>query len=226
MCDLGRLSDVKALRSIFDPNELRLIDIGCGDGSLARKLAYVGATVMGVEPDSIQAQINASAESVENVQFFEAYANEIPADDSSVDGVIFSLSLHHVPRDEMQASLNEARRVIKPGGFMAVAEPLVEGSYNAAIELFHDETEVRQHAIEALQSFACPQFNDWRQYFYTTETRFESFDTFADHYINMTYNTFDRDIITSAAVRERFESNRDGNDYLLLQPMRIDLFSD
>ena len=109
---------------------------------------------------------------------------------------------------------------------MAVAEPLAEGSYNAVIELFHDETEVRQHAIEALQSFARPQFTDWRQYFYTTETRFESFDTFTDHYINMTYNTFDRNIITSAAVRERFESNRDGNDYLLLQPMRIDLYSD
>ncbi len=48
MGDLGRLSDVKALRKIFDPNGLRLIDIGCGDGALARKLAYVGATVLGV----------------------------------------------------------------------------------------------------------------------------------------------------------------------------------
>ena len=42
----------------------------------------------------------------------------------------------------------------------------------------------------------------------------------------MTYNTFDREIVTSSAVRERFESSRDGDDYLLLQPMRIDYFSD
>lgn len=226
MGELGRLSDVKALRKIFDPNGLRLIDIGCGDGTLAHKLAYVGATVIGVEPDSIQAQKNAAAQPVNNVQFIEARASDIPVDDGSVDGVIFSLSLHHVPRDEMQASLNEARRVIRPGGFMAVAEPLVEGSYNAAIELFHDETAVRQHAIEALDNFASPQFTAWKQYFYTTEQRYDNFETFADRYINMTYNTFDRDIVTSSAVRERFESNRDGDDYLLLQPMRIDYFSD
>ncbi len=226
MCDMGRLSDVRALRSIFDPDGLRLMDIGCGDGTLARKLAYVGATVTGVEPDSIQAQKNAAAEPMENVRFVQARACEIPADDNSVDGLIFSLSLHHVPRDQMRASLEEARRVIAPGGFMAVAEPLLEGSHNAAIELFHDETEVRQHAIEALKKFARPLFTNWRQYFYTSEARYDNFEVFSNRYINTTYNSLDRDIITSDAVRKRFESNRDGDDYLLLQPMRIDYYRD
>ncbi len=226
MCDLGVSTDVKALRNIFNPDGLKLVDVGCGAGDLARKLAWVGATVLGVEPDSIQAQKNAQAESVTNVEFVEAVAAEMPVDDATVDGVIFSLSLHHVPRDDMQASLEKARRALKPGGFLAVVEPLLEGTYNHCIELFHDETEVRHQAIDALEKYARPQFKNWQQYFYTTETRYENFDAFAGRYINMTYNSFNTDVICSDAVRERFEACRDGDDYLLLSPMRIDFFTD
>ena len=225
MTDLGRLSDVKALRAIFNPDGKRLIDVGCGDGDLVRKLAYVGARVLGVEPDTQQAQKNALAEPVENVEFVEARACDIPAEDGSVDGVIFSLSLHHVPRDEMQASLEKAQQVVKPDGFLAVAEPLLEGSYNDAIELFHDETIVRNHAIDAIKKYASPLFKNWTQYFYTTETRYPNFEAFVNRYANITYYDFDVDIVRSDAVRDRFESNRDGDDYLLLQPMRIDYFT-
>ena len=63
MIDLGKLSDVKALRRIINPDGLMLIDVGCGAGDLARKLAYVGATVIGVEPDTIQAQKNGAGSS-------------------------------------------------------------------------------------------------------------------------------------------------------------------
>ena len=224
--DLGRLSDVKALRTIFNPQGLRLVDVGCGDGTLARKLAYVGATVVGFEPDAVQAQKNAQAVPTANVTFFEARAKHIPVDDASVDGVIFSLSLHHVPREEMQASLEDARRVIRPGGFLAVVEPLPEGSYNDAIQLFHDETEVRQYAVEALTHYARPLFTHWQHYFYTTETRYGSFDDFADRYASITYSEFDPAIVRSDAVRERFEASRDGEGYLLLQPMRVDFYTD
>ena len=124
---LGTTTDVKALRQIFNPNGLRLVDVGCGAGDLSRKLAYVGASVLGVEPDTIQAKKNAEAEPVANVGFVEAVAHEMPVEGGSVDGVIFSLSLHHVPRTDMQASLEKAHGALKPGGFLAAVEPLLEG---------------------------------------------------------------------------------------------------
>ncbi|MEM7294212.1 MAG: class I SAM-dependent methyltransferase, partial [Pseudomonadota bacterium] len=213
--DFGTTSDVKALRSIFNPDGLKLVDVGCGAGDLARKLAYVGATVLGVEPDSVQAQKNAAADPVDNVEFVEAVAHEMPVDDHSVDGVIFSLSLHHVPQTDMQASLEKACRALKPDGFLAAVEPLFEGSYNDCIELFHNEQEVRENAIAALEKYARPAFSHWQQYFYTTEARYPDFAAFTDRYVNMTYNSFDPDIVRSDAVRERFERCRDGDDYLL-----------
>ena len=225
MKNLGTTTDVKALREIFNPDGLRLIDVGCGAGDLARKLAYVGATVMGVEPDSEQAAKNAQSDPVENVTFYEARANQLPADDHTIDGLMFSLSLHHIPQNEMQSSIEEAFRVIKPSGFIAVVEPLLEGSYNHAIELFHDETQVRLQAIEAIENFAKPLFSNWQQYAYTTETTYESFDEFANYYIDMTYSELDSKVILCDAVRDRFESAREGDVYILRQPMRIDFFT-
>lgn len=225
MTNLGVTSDVKALRKIFNPDGLTLVDVGCGDGDLARKLAYVGATVIGVEPDSVQAQKNAQSDSVANVSFHQARASELPVEDQSVDGVMFSLSLHHVPQDEMQSSLDEALRVIKPTGFVAVIEPLLEGSYNNVIQLFHDETEVRTQAIEAIEAYAKPRYENSEQYMYTTESVYESFSVFASRYLEMTYNSFDSDVVLSSEVKRRFEDNRQGNIYVLEQPMRIDFFT-
>ena len=84
---------------------------------------------------------------------------------------------------------------------------------------------MRQHAIDALERHARPLFSTWQQYFYTAETRYSDFDAFTDRYVNMTYNSFDLNIVRSDAVRARFEACRDGDDYLLLSPMRIDFFT-
>lgn len=225
MTDLGTTTDVKALRKIFNPDGLHLVDIGCGDGDLARKLAYVGATVIGIEPDPVQAKKNAHAEPVEHLSFYQARATQLPLEESSIDGLIFSLSLHHIPQNEMQESIDEAFRVLKATGFMMINEPLLEGSYNDVIKPFHDETEVRLQAIAAINDFAKPLYSEWKQYFYTTETVYKSFEEFTDYYLNISYSFMNPDIIISDIVRERFEATREGEVYVLRQPMRIDYFT-
>ncbi len=224
--NLGTTTDVKALRKIFDPDGLRLVDVGCGSGDLARKLAYVGATVVGVEPDAVQAAKNAQADPVTNVSFHASRASKLPLEDRSVDGVMFSLSLHHIPQSEMQSSIDEAFRVVTSNGFFAAIEPMLEGSYNDAIELFHDETEVRLQAIQALKDFAQPRYSGWQQYYYTTETTYHNFEDFASYHIEMSHSALNPDLIQSEAVRKRFESTREGDSYVLRQPMRIDFFTD
>ncbi|MEM7209783.1 MAG: class I SAM-dependent methyltransferase [Pseudomonadota bacterium] len=223
--ELGTTTDVKALRAIFDPNGLHLVDLGCGAGDLARKLAYVGATVLGVEPDAAQAEKNAAATAVDRVSFVQACAHEMPVDEGSSDGVMFSLSLHHVPKDLMQASIEKAIGVLKPDGFLAVVEPLFAGSYNDCIELFHNEEAVRKDAEAAVKQFAAPHFDRWQQFFYTTETHYDNFDEFSDRYVNMTYLTFHADVVRSDVVRQRFEACREGDRYCLRSPMRIDFFT-
>ena len=56
--DLGERSDVAALLALTPVSGLALVDVGCGAGRNARDLAEAGATVLGVEPDPIQAARN------------------------------------------------------------------------------------------------------------------------------------------------------------------------
>ena len=77
-------------------------------------------------------------------------AERLPLDDGSIDIVVFMRSFHHVPRAELGAALVEARRVIRPGGAVYVAEPLAEGSFFELTRTVDDETEVRAAAQAAL----------------------------------------------------------------------------
>jgi ubiquinone/menaquinone biosynthesis C-methylase UbiE len=58
---------------------------------------------------------------VPNVQFQVAAAEALPFDDDSFDGVFMNEVLEHV--DNEGASLNEIRRVLRPGGTLVLMSP-------------------------------------------------------------------------------------------------------
>ena len=112
---LGCATDIEIIGRLVELEGRTIADVGCGDGRVARALADLGATVVGVEPDPIQAAKNREADAHPGVTLIEGAAERLPQDTASVDGVIFSKSLHHVPREGMDAGLREAARVLKPG---------------------------------------------------------------------------------------------------------------
>ena len=77
--DLGERSDAAALTAATAIAGLALIDVGCGAGANARALAEAGATVLGVEPDPIQAAKNRDAAPTAGVTFVEARAEGSPS---------------------------------------------------------------------------------------------------------------------------------------------------
>ena len=169
--DLGECEDFAALSRIIEVQGMHLFDVGCGTGWLARELAAAGATVSAFEPDPEQARRNAEVPPTPGVSFARAGAEALPAADASADGVLFSYSLHHVPRAQLHTALREARRVLRADGFLYVAEPVPEGSFAHVIELFHDETLVQQSAERALAAHARPHFSRERVYSYVTLSR-------------------------------------------------------
>ncbi len=45
-------NEVRALKQVADWRGERVLEIGCGDGRLSRRLARLGATVQAIDPDS------------------------------------------------------------------------------------------------------------------------------------------------------------------------------
>jgi SAM-dependent methyltransferase len=137
-----------------------VLDIGCGGGALVRELAGRGARVVGLEispaplaPALARATQNADS-SVTAERYLVGRAQALPLEDGSVDVAVFMRTLHHVPPGELLSALREARRVLRPGGVVYVAEPLAEGDFFALTALVEDEREVRRAAQKALADAA------------------------------------------------------------------------
>jgi ubiquinone/menaquinone biosynthesis C-methylase UbiE len=125
-----------------------ILDVGCGSGALASALVREGAAVTGVDPNP--AALEAARRLVPEATFRQARAEALPFEAAVFDAVVFLNSLHHVPVPAMDAALDEARRVLRPGAPLVVLEPLAEGNCFAAVRVIEDETEVRAAAQAAL----------------------------------------------------------------------------
>jgi len=223
--DLGVMPRVDGiLASVGSVAGLRIVDIGCGEGQVARALAEQGAEVVGYDPF-----INPT-DWVETVsgrfRLAKAAADAIPEPDGSADLVVFVFSLHHVPRDRLAGALGEARRLLKPGGRLCIAEPIAEGANQYVMALYHDETEVRRAAADAMAAFARPYFRSETEVRYRERRAFANFDEFAALAIAGTrFNSYTAEDVLSSAVRGRFDEMFaiHGPDFDL--PVRLNIFS-
>ncbi|WP_162273449.1 class I SAM-dependent methyltransferase [Sinorhizobium glycinis] len=139
-----------ALRSVRQVAGLRILDIGCGTGRLAKELIEAGADVCGIDPEP-QA-IRTARETVPRGKFTIASAEALPFETASFDVTMMVNSLHHVPEPLMPIALLESVRVLGDDGILVVVEPLAEGNFFEALRLVDDETLVRQAAQAAIEA--------------------------------------------------------------------------
>lgn len=130
----------------------RVVDVGCGAGGLVRFLRERGADPIGVECGEAMISQARAADPEHGDSYLDGVGQDLPIEDASVDTVVFSYSLHHVPVEEMGTALNEVVRVLKPGGELAVLEPVASGPSFEIIKPIDDETEVRAYAQAALDA--------------------------------------------------------------------------
>ena len=102
------------------PRDWTVVDAGCGDGYLTEALAARFDHVIAIDhaPERL-AEARRRLPS-EGLEFQEAEIDDLPIAASTVDAVFFSMVLHHVPLIADAAA--EAHRVLRPGGFVAVAD--------------------------------------------------------------------------------------------------------
>ena len=107
-----------------------VLEIGCGTGSvlLLAAGAVPGTTLIGLDPDPRVLAVAARKARRAGVELRldRGYADELPYPDGSVDRVLSAFMLHHLPRDQQQAALQEVRRVLRPGGRLHLLD--IDGS--------------------------------------------------------------------------------------------------
>ncbi len=95
----------------------KILDVACGTGVLARKAADWSASVTGLDRnDGMLAMARRLAPSIE---WKTGRAEQLPFADASFDAVVSQFGLMFF--DDRAQALREMRRVLKPGGRLAVA---------------------------------------------------------------------------------------------------------
>jgi SAM-dependent methyltransferase len=103
---------------------MRVLDVGCGPGTITQGLAEAvapGGTCVGVDVEASQielARAAATARSCENVSFVVGSAYALPFADGSFDAVFSHALFEHLAGPETVAA--ELRRVVRPGGAIGV----------------------------------------------------------------------------------------------------------
>jgi SAM-dependent methyltransferase len=171
-----RHSDV--LRELLTLPGQRILDIGCGDGSLVRFFAKNGAKATGVD---INAEVLARARAnrqIADETFTEARGESLPFPDSSFDSAVYFNALHHVPVAVQGEALREAARVLRPGGTLLVVEPIAEGPNFRLVQPIDDETEVRAAAKREVEALPPSLLRHETQLVYDATVRYPDFATF------------------------------------------------
>ncbi len=123
---LAALVDQAQLRS-----EHRVLDVGCGTGTLAMIVMerHPDVEYIGIDPDPralARASAKASGAGV-RARFERGFGDTLPHPDAAFDRVFSSMMFHHVPKAEKAGVLAEVRRVLKPGGRLEFADIAVDG---------------------------------------------------------------------------------------------------
>ena len=98
------------------------VDIGCGEGRVARDLKAIGHNVIAV--DASPTMVRLAKEADPSMRVLLADAARLPIDDGLADLAIAFMSLHDV--DDMHAAVREAARVLGSRGIlcMAIVHPI------------------------------------------------------------------------------------------------------
>ncbi|HTB38402.1 MAG TPA: class I SAM-dependent methyltransferase [Reyranella sp.] len=225
--DLGVISRIDALAAVLPPLEgAYVVDLGCGEGQVARELAARGARVCGYDPFIDEAADTWTPHGAGAFRLRRGRAETTPEPDGCADAVLFVYSLHHVPRAQLGAALGEACRLLKPTGRLCVVEPVAAGPMQYVSAPYHDETVVRDDAQAALVTFAAPAFATETRFSFAERTIFADFSSFAQRAMQgARFNDYSAEQVNSPQIKQRFDEMAAKTGGVFDQPVRINLFN-
>jgi ubiquinone/menaquinone biosynthesis C-methylase UbiE len=135
---------------------MKVLDVGCGTGSLLKELAGSGKELnlygIDLSPEMINAA-RAKLKDGNHVELYERSAADLPFESNYFDYVVCMNSLHHHANPNQ--SLIEMTRVLKPGGVMILMDGFVDSTVRKVLSrtanVLRNEGKVQRFKREELQ---------------------------------------------------------------------------
>jgi ubiquinone/menaquinone biosynthesis C-methylase UbiE len=146
----------KARRALLGQAALRpgqrVLDVGCGTGTLAIliKQVHPDVEVVGIDPDPkalLRAKRKAARERI-GIQFDQGFGGDLPYPEASFDRVFSSFMFHHLPADEKGKTLRAVRRRLKSGGELHLLdfEGPEDHAHGFLARLFHSHEQLKDNS--------------------------------------------------------------------------------
>jgi len=220
------VDEIAVMQQWLPLNGARVIELGCGQADLARRLLDRGLvqSIIGYEVDRVQFAALEAEPPRAGLTFACGGAQAIPLVDASVDIVLMLKSLHHVPVALMDQALDEVARVLAPGGWLYVSEPVYAGPFNDVVKLFHDEGEVRAAACAALQrAVARGAMQAVEELHFDMPLHFRDYAEFDRRLVRATYNDIHLAPDLQTRVEAAFNAHMGPEGAHFVRPMRVNL---
>jgi SAM-dependent methyltransferase len=181
------------------PRGSRLLEIGCGDGELARALSDAGYVVTAIDPGAPEGPI------------FRRERLEDFRGDQRFDAVVASLSLHHVA--DLAVAVDKLARLLEPGSPLLLDEFAREGFVGETARWYHGKRRERDpegipddfdvfierwrsdhdevHPFENLRAALATRF---------TEQLFERAPYLYDYHLDDSLEPLERDLIEAGTI--------------------------
>jgi SAM-dependent methyltransferase len=110
----------------------RVLDVGCGEGQVARFIARNGVDVVGVDPTP--SQIRQALRRGGPPRYVQATAGQLPFRSCTFEAVVLCLAIEHV--DPFEPAITEIARVLAPGGqfLFLLVHPLLQAPDSGWVE--------------------------------------------------------------------------------------------
>lgn len=128
--DAASCADLAWLADILPPPPARILDAGCGEGALSRRLADAGYAVTSIDADPAAVAAARSAGVPAERADLASY------DDEPFDAVVMLLSLHHM--HPLGTALDRVAHLLRPGGMLVLDEYAWDWADDATIRWFYD----------------------------------------------------------------------------------------
>lgn len=135
--------------------DARILDLGCGSGTLLRCLQEAGYRKLAgvdISPVQVDAVLPGLAGEILRGDLFEVLSD---AESGSIDVLVAFDVIEHLGKSELLKLADEARRVLKPGGRWIVHAPNAAGFFGGRVryaDLTHEQAFTRESLEQLLRA--------------------------------------------------------------------------